>query len=231
MSNQDKKNVLLFVSKDTNFLHDEAIRILSPDFNILKIFRFNRSSPTLNSIKEEINCIIDVDYIFNFLSPKIFPRWLIDMPRIACINFHPGSYEYPGIGSASYALFDKKNEFGVSAHYMNENVDAGGIIAERFFTSTNIFDCKSLFERALRECPKLLQDVVALIKTQEKPEVIRMWTKRAVTRQEFEKWMVINEFETVDEWNRKILALSHPDLPGPFIMIGNHKFVYMREKN
>ena len=47
----------------------------------------------------EILQLGEIDYVLNYLAPKKFPKWLIDFPKFGCINFHPGSYKYPGVGS------------------------------------------------------------------------------------------------------------------------------------
>ena len=225
MSHLNRKKALLFVSADTDYLYEEGIRILSSNFELLDTFRMNRNSPGISSIRSSIESFGQVHYIFNFLSPKIFPTWLLKQAEIACINVHPASYEYPGVGSASYSLYDNKSEYGVSAHYMTEKIDNGGIFAERFFDQSPYRDCRSLFERALEECPSLLEDVVKSLRSKEKPEVIRKWAKRAATRAEFEAWMHLAHLPSSEEWEKKIQALSHPNFPGPYLKLGEHTFV------
>lgn len=225
MSHANRKKALLFVSADTDYLHEEGVRILSSEFELLSTFRMNRNSQSISSIRSSIESFGQIHYVFNFLSPKIFPKWLLEQAEIACINIHPASHEYPGVGSASYSLYDNKSEYGVSAHYMTENIDAGGIFAERFFDQTTYRDCRSLFERALEECPSLLEDVVKLLRSNEKPEVIRKWAKQATTRVEFEAWMDLAQLPSSEEWEKKIQALSHPNFPGPYLKVGDHTFV------
>lgn len=224
MSQVNKIKALLFVSADTDYLYKEGCRILSSEFDLVDTFRMNRNSPSINSIRTKIESHGQIHYIFNFLSPKIFPQWLLKQAEIACINIHPASYEYPGVGSASYSLYDSKSEYGVSAHYMTEHIDAGGIIFERFFDQTPYSDCKSLFDRALEECPRLLEDVIMSLRAQKKPPVIRDWAKRATTRAEFESWMNLGDLASSEEWEKKIQALSHPNFPGPYLKIGDHTF-------
>jgi methionyl-tRNA formyltransferase len=221
---------LLFVSADTAFLQIEAQEIISKKFNIKNCWKLNRNSPSINSLESEITALGEVDYIFNFLSPKIFPKWLLEQVRYAAINFHPASFEYPGIGSASYSLFDKKNSYGVSAHYMTNEIDEGGIIAERYFEQNPYSDCDTLFSRALNECPLLLSDVINLLEKEKLPPVIRQWAKKATTRQEFNEWMTLLITESNQNWDNKIFSLQHPVYQGPFIKIGEHTFTYMKPK-
>jgi methionyl-tRNA formyltransferase len=223
------KNCILFSSADNDNLHNSAVEIISKKFNIKNSWRLNRESPGINSLKSQVDLSEKVDYIFNFLSPKIFPNWLLDHAKNGCINFHPGSFLYPGIGSASYSLFDKQSTYGVTAHFMNHNIDQGEIIAERFFPQSLFKDCATLFNRALEECIPLLSDVVNLLEESERPKSIRSWSRKAVTRKEFEAWMTLLTLETNLEWDSKIEALLHPTYPGPVIQIGPHKFFYCKD--
>ena len=223
------KNCILFSSADNDNLHNSAVEIISKKFHINYSWRLNRESPSIDTLINQVDFSQRVDYVFNFLSPKIFPNWLLNHAEIGCINFHPGSYLYPGIGSASYSLFDRQPMYGVTAHFMNEKIDQGEIIAERYFSQTPYKDCGTLFTRALEECIQLLDDVITLLEKFERPKAIRFWSRNAVTRKEFEEWMTLFTIETKPEWESKIGALSHPTYLGPVIQIGPHKFVYYKD--
>jgi methionyl-tRNA formyltransferase len=220
---------ILLTSKDTLWLVEHAQNELSKNFEILGTWRMNRKSPTLNSIRAEFEHIPQVDYIFNFLSPKLVPAWLLAKAKVASINFHPGSYQYPGIGSASYSIFDKRESYGVSAHYMTEKIDEGGIIAERYFKQNPEWACSELFENALKECCSLLKDVINLLIQNPNPPVVRTWSRSPVTRREFEEWMIINDDDSSDVVDRKIKALNHPVFPGPFVMKNGYLFSYYQK--
>jgi hypothetical protein len=114
---------------------------------------------------------------------------------------------------------------------MQKSIDSGGIIAERFFDQKPYHDCQSLFERALEECPKLLEDVVGLLKLNPKPKIVNNWAKAAVTREEFESWMILDQLQSNLDWDGKIKALVHPKFSGPRIKIGEHTFVYEHSNN
>ena len=68
------------------------------------------------------------DYIICFRSYFIIPKSLLDSAKVAAINFHPGSVEYPGSGCLNWALYDNAKIYGVTAHMMNEKIDNGVII-------------------------------------------------------------------------------------------------------
>ena len=199
---------------------------LSQNFQVLGTWKFNRKSPSINSIKHEFDSLPEFDYILNFLSPKLVPTWLLEKAKIAAINFHPGSFEYPGIGSASYSIYDEQEKYGVSAHYMTEKIDEGGILAERYFNQIPEWSCAELFENALKECCLLLDDVLALLEKEARPPIVQKWSRPPVTRKEFEEWMVLKDTDSPEIISKKIKALSHPIFPGPFVSKFGYLFSY-----
>ena len=217
---------LLLTTLDLDWLSEFSIYAIAKEIEILKVLRCNKDSPPLNSMKNELQELPDFDYLFNFLSPKLVPAWLLAKSTTASINFHPGSNEYPGIGSASLSIYDKKEFFGVTAHLMNNIIDSGQIISQRFFPQDAEISCEALSTRALKECCDLLTDVLDLIiKRQEFTEVAK-WTRPATTRKEFNKWLVITSFPPSSEVNQKVQSCRHPTFAGPYIKIGTHIFSY-----
>ena len=69
----------------------------------------------------------EVDYLFNFMSPKKVPKSVLENIKKYAINFHPACPKYPGVGSASYAIYNQDKNYGVTAHLMTENFDEGKI--------------------------------------------------------------------------------------------------------
>lgn len=68
------------------------------------------------------------DFIFCFRSYFILKKDLLDRAKVAAINFHPAPPEYPGSGCINFALYEGADEYGVTAHIMNEKVDNGTIL-------------------------------------------------------------------------------------------------------
>ncbi|MCK5346414.1 MAG: hypothetical protein KAR20_23550, partial [Candidatus Heimdallarchaeota archaeon] len=68
---------------------------------------------------------IESDLVLSYLSPWIVPKHILEKTTKWNINFHPGPPEYPGIGCFNFALYDEANEYGVTAHIMEEKVDSG----------------------------------------------------------------------------------------------------------
>ena len=219
------KTCLVFSSLDNDELHAFAISEIGKQYEIVRFIRNNRHSPALDNLLVEN---LKVDYIFNFLSPKLLSPRILKMAETCAINFHPGSYEYPGVGSASLSLFDRKPEYGVTAHIMETSIDSGSIICERFFKIPEEIDSSSLFNLALMECKELLTDTLKLLISNPLPSKIRSWARTTVSRVEFEEWLFLGDYETNPELELKIYSAKHPTFPGPYLRVGRHVFSYLR---
>lgn len=101
------------------------------------------------------------DYIFCFRSMFILPKFLINRAKVAAINFHPGSPEYPGSGCLNYALYEDSKLYGVTSHLMTEKVDDGNIIECRRFPIHETDTVDSLLERTHVKLLDLFFDVVS----------------------------------------------------------------------
>lgn len=68
------------------------------------------------------------DWIFSWLCPWKIPKKILKLSKKRAINFHPAPPKYPGIGGYNYAIWNEDKEYGVTCHYMDEELDHGKII-------------------------------------------------------------------------------------------------------
>lgn len=101
------------------------------------------------------------EYILCFRSLYVLPKRLIDKASIAAINFHPAPPEYPGSGCINFALYDEVNEYGVTAHVMNELVDNGKILEVRRFPVTLHDNLPTVLSRTHNELFNLCSDFIS----------------------------------------------------------------------
>jgi methionyl-tRNA formyltransferase len=173
----------------------------------------------------------DVEYLFSFLCPVIVPGYMLQMVRKACVNIHPAPPEYPGVGSASRALYDQQSQYGVTAHLMDEKVDAGRILKVRRFPILQSDTCETLDHRARLQALGLLEEVMDHCSRREDfGDCAETWTGAAMTRKQFEKWMTVSIDASEDEVRKKVRALSHSTLLGPYVVVHGHRFGYRRPK-
>jgi folate-dependent phosphoribosylglycinamide formyltransferase PurN len=72
------------------------------------------------------------DLIISFACPQILKKEILSLPPLGCINVH-GSLlpRYRGKNIGFWVLLNKEKETGISVHYINEKIDAGGIILQK----------------------------------------------------------------------------------------------------
>ena len=122
------------VGKASNF-----IKQLSPEADILLTDKQNIIPENLERWRG--------DYILSFLSPLIIPEYILESAKIAAINFHPASPDYPGSRSAGKTLSNNEATSAITCHHMAKSVDSGSIIMVRKFPVYSSDTVDSLIER------------------------------------------------------------------------------------
>jgi methionyl-tRNA formyltransferase len=74
------------------------------------------------------------DVLFNIAFLQLYKPPALAVPRLGCINFHPGPLpRYGGSNGWVWAIIHGESEYGVTFHYMKEKIDTGHIIGlDRF---------------------------------------------------------------------------------------------------
>ena len=98
-----------------------------------------------------------------------FDQWVssevLKIPRLGCINLHHAYLpEFAGPFPNFWALLMKRGRVGVTVHYMNEDLDAGDIIAQEEIKVAAADTVMSLDIQAHRIGTRLLIDVVERMK-------------------------------------------------------------------
>jgi methionyl-tRNA formyltransferase len=76
-----------------------------------------------------------IDVILNVHSRYIIHEQLIRTPRIGSFNLHPGPLpEYAGLNTVSWAIYLGESSYGVTIHWMTQDIDAGDIAYETRFS-------------------------------------------------------------------------------------------------
>ena len=107
------------------------IRIYTKTRHISKISNFL----TMKKLKHEIFTINETppdtpfDLGVSYCYPRKISKELLDIPKIAFVNYHPGPLpEYKGPTEYEDAIENKEIHWGVTHHHMNEENDSGKII-------------------------------------------------------------------------------------------------------
>jgi methionyl-tRNA formyltransferase len=215
----------ILLSSDREHLSSAAETFARKLFDVKHVSRYPRDAKHLAAEVTDLTRGGEVDFLFNYLSPVIVPERILQSIRRGAVNFHPAPPEWPGIGSASYALFEGDETFGVTAHLMTLKVDSGPIVRTLRFPIVPDDDCESLFQRALNFSLFLFYDVLATVAQIGAAKACdETWKRDAIRRAEFEKWMRISPSDSADDVRRKVRALHHSTLPGPYVEVAGMRF-------
>ena len=171
----------------------------------------------------------DGDILISYLSRWKIPKQLIDNTGL-CINFHPGSHEFPGIRCLNFALYNEEKTYGVCCHHISEGIDAGSIISVDTFPILPTDNVKSLIERTYAyQMVQFNRIIDLIINDEELPKAPLEWKRKPYKRSAFEELKIITMDMDENEVSRRIRATSYGQFQ-PKIVIGNHIFDYHPEK-
>lgn len=102
-------------------------------------------------------------------------------------NFHPGPPGFPGIYPAHFALYTGASSFGVTAHEMTEQIDAGKIVGCKEFQITHGATLQSLEIESYMQLHSLFIELAPGLAETDTPlqPLQLMWGPHRYTRSEF----------------------------------------------
>src|SRR5438309_8661335 len=103
---------MLFLARDSDEHVQRALSFCRRNFGRVAAFLNGWGEPLPDEVRRW-----DGDYIVSYLSRWIIPETVLRRARIAAINFHPASPDYPGIGCNNFALYDGAGAYGVTSHH------------------------------------------------------------------------------------------------------------------
>ena len=99
----------------------------SDRFGVLLLYQVGEDSPDFVWQLSRLNPDIVLCYCYTYRLSKS----VLAIPRLGCVNIHPGRLpEYRGRRPVEDALSKGETELWACLHYMNEEFDAGEIIAQ-----------------------------------------------------------------------------------------------------
>ena len=87
------------------------------------------------------------DFIFSYRCLVKIPLAIIQNASLDCVNFHPATPQHRGSGGINWALYNNENEFGVTVHRMNGQIDAGEILLVDRFDISDRDNLESLWRK------------------------------------------------------------------------------------
>jgi len=91
--------------------------------------------------------------------PQIFSGELLAIPKKGAVNFHPSLLpKFRGPSPFFWVIAKGETESGITAHFMTDKIDAGGIIAQIGFPIQD-FTYQALVKKSIEETPRLIEGV------------------------------------------------------------------------
>jgi len=165
--------------------------------------------------------LADVDVVLSFLFWKRICKPLIDLGGLGCLNFHPAPLpEMRGIGGYNVAILEDWPEWGVSAHFVDEEFDTGDVVrADRFPIDRKRETALSLDFRSQQRLLDLFRWTVDQIGAGESLPRTSQSAGRYVTREEFESLRAVHPGDPPELTARRIRAFWYPPHDGATIEI------------
>ncbi|HYY22327.1 MAG TPA: formyltransferase family protein [Thermoleophilaceae bacterium] len=171
------------------------------------------------------------DLVVSFLFWKRILAPLIELPAIACLNFHPAPLpDLRGLGGYNVAIVEGFPEWGVSAHVVDEDLDTGDLVAvDRFPIDPASETALSLDLKSQARLYDLFRSVIddlldgrALPRSPQGPG-------RYVSRAEFEALRRVAPDDPPELVERKVRAFWYPPHPGATIDVGGRTLTLVDE--
>jgi len=170
------------------------------------------------------------DYIISYLSRWVISEELLSRAKIAAINFHPASPEYPGIGCNNFALYEDAKEYGATCHHMASKVDTGRIIRVRRFPVYPEDGVDELIKRTYENQLALFFEIAQIMaEGKDLPTSSEKWTRPPFSRKQFNELFKITADMSQDEIARRVRAISYKHWQ-PYIKLGEFRFEYKPKK-
>lgn len=154
----------------------------------------------------------------------------LSIPSAGVINFHPAPLpEYKGTGGYNFAIMDDCDSWGVTAHYVDENIDTGEII-EVYHVNIDKENetCASLEKKSMLKLEVLIRNILyRKIVKKEQFKTTPNTAGRYICREQMEE---AKKIRPGDDVARKVRAFWFPPYDGAYIEIDGKRFTLISEE-
>ena len=168
----------------------------------------------------------EVDLVLSFLFPRVIRPSLIELPRVACLNFHPAPLpDLRGLGGFNVAILEGRAEYGVSAHHVAETLDTGDLVeVERFPIDPERETAWSLDLTSQERLVGLFGRVIDRVLAGEALAREPQGDGRYVSREEFEELRLVRPGDPPDLTARRIRAFWYPPFEGAVLDLDGRRY-------
>lgn len=173
---------------------------------------------------------LQVDVAVSFVFWKIIKEPLLSAPSHGIINFHPAPLpEYRGTAGYNLALLEELDYWGVTAHYMDEDIDTGGIIDTFEFSIDPVQEtARTLEHKSQKFMVGLYRKTMRrVLRAGGTLETTPNEGGRYVSRGQMEQ---MKKIEPGDDIDKKIRAFWFPPYHGAYIELEGQQYTLVNER-
>jgi len=210
---QDILGIILDGRYEKSLWRNLRIKRLAEENNIQIYQPKSINDPDFLEVLKEVK----PDLIFNIAFVQIYKPPVLNLPRLGCINFHPGPLpRYGGLNPWVWAIINNEKEYGVSLHYMKEKVDAGEILGLKKFPIAKDETGLSLLSKCYKHGAALFGEVLQDIIDGRTSPVPQDLTQRTyyLNKIPFEGYIDVSW--GADKIEHFVRALTFSPFPNPF---------------
>ena len=187
--------------------------------------------PVIDGLENLPEC----DLIYSVQYHQILKAAHIAKARIRAVNLHMAPLpEYRGSNQFSFAIIDRKEEFGTTIHLMDERIDHGDIVFQKRFPIPHKCWVSELYQLTFDASVRLFQQTLAHIisgnfRTVKQADLLASKGTSLHYRHEMVDLKRIDLEWEADKIEQHIRATSMPGFEPPYCDIDGHK-VYFSKK-
>ena len=161
------------------------------------------------------------DFIFSYRCHWLIKEQILNKTSIAAINFHPGTPNFPGSGAYSWALYYKKDNFGITIHLMNEKFDNGKILDVCRFKIDDSYDLPRLIKETYSFSLSVFKSFISKINSTPSEDIDYLfsrpgkfnWSGKVNKISDLDKMKVLTIDLDITEFERRIRSFNLPNFP------------------
>lgn len=177
-----------------------------------------------NPLPEEVSYAGSSTVVLSYRGRWIIPERVIKR-ACACINIHPGSPEWRGVGCVNQALYAEAETYGATAHYMDTEPDKGRIIEAVRFPVYASDTVSSLLDRTYAHMLPMALRVVDTLAIGRLPmfDGNETWSGPLWKRPQLDALATITSGMSDDEVARRIRATTYGKW-APELQVGDKRY-------
>lgn len=179
-------------------------------------------------------CREDIDMIWCHTYPRLLKGEWIGSASRAAVNFHAAPLpDYRGVFAYNFAILNGEKEFGVTAHVLGPEFDAGDIIeVDRFPVDCSRCSVSELVEasevRLLALSKKVYQRFLSGEEIRATPQ--RRGAGHYYSRKDFERAKRISPADSDGEVERRVRAFWFPPYEGAYVEVEGRRYCVVTEE-